>query len=186
MSTNSSDVDLIWKWHEALNEELRSKLMTAAQVNWAHAQLAAWSYLHDTMQTAEIMEEAIEVVQTYALHASPPPAQAKLNARLRSQVRRIVKQRANRTRKEISTGSIQDLEIYAPASTSDPTQALLLKEVLERLSPQAHQVAIWIWMGYSWREIGRLSGIDHSAVRLAFRREIDAALIYLGHGMRTD
>ncbi|HUZ96754.1 MAG TPA: hypothetical protein VMU57_17765 [Edaphobacter sp.] len=106
MSTNSSDVDLIWKWHEALNEELRSKLMTTAQVNWANAQLAAWSYLHDTMQTAEIMEKAIKVVQTYAPHASPPPVQAKLNARSRSQVRRIVKQKANRRRKETYADSI--------------------------------------------------------------------------------
>ncbi len=185
MSSNSSSVDPLWKWRDAPDEGLRSRLAAAVEATSAYAQFSAWSYLHDTMLTAEIMEEAIEVVRAYALRFSPPPSEAKLTARLRSQVRRIAKQSANLSSKETCAGALYDLEVYAPASTPDPTEVLLLEEVLARLSPQAQKVATWIWMGYSWREIGKACEIDHNSVRLAFRRETDAALIQLGRGTRV-
>lgn len=183
--SKSSSVDPLWKWRDVLKEDLRNAIAAAVQATLAYAQLSAWSYLHDTALTGEIVEEAIERVHSYALCCSPPPSQAKLTARLRSQVRRIAKQRANLNSKEIYAGELYDLELYAPSFTPDPTQTLLIGEVLERLSPQAQKIADWIWMGYSWREIGKAFEIDHNCLRLAFRRETDAALIQLGHGTRA-
>ena len=101
------------------------------------------------------------------------------HARLRSQIRRTAKQIANRKSRETCAGSLQDLDMYSPSSNPDPLQQILLKEVFHLLSPQAKEIATWIWMGYSWREIGRICGIDHSTVRLAFRREAHAALTRL-------
>ena len=183
-TSKSSSVDPLWRWHDSLDEQLRSKLTAAVQATRSYAHLSAWSYLHDETMALEIMEEALDVVRSYALRASSSPSQAKLTARLRSQVRRVTKQRANRSRREGYSGGLRDLEMYTAANNPDPTDALLLEEVLKLLSPQAKEIATWIWMGYSWRDIGKTFGIDHNAVRLAFRRETSAALIQLGRGMQ--
>ncbi|MGB8479523.1 MAG: hypothetical protein WCE63_11865 [Acidobacteriaceae bacterium] len=176
--------DPLWKWHGSLDEGLRNKLAAAVRATWSYACLSAWSYLHDEAMAAEIMEDAVEIVRAYALRAPSSPSVEKITARLRSQVRRRTKQLANRRRKEGYAGSLQDLEMYAPSSNPDPTELLLLNQVLNLLSPQAKEVAEWIRMGYSWREIGKTFGIDHSSIRLAFRREVDAVLIQMGRGKR--
>ncbi|HEY6375632.1 MAG TPA: hypothetical protein VIX90_08920 [Edaphobacter sp.] len=180
-----SGADPLWRWNDSLDEWLRTRLAAAAQATWPYAQISAWSYLHDETMAREILEDALDVVRSYALRFSSPPSQEKITARLRSQVRRIAKQKANRTRLVTPTGDLRDLERYASTETPDPTDALLLEQVLTLLSPQAKEVATWIWMGYSWREIGRSFGIDHNTVRLAFRRETSAALIQLGRGMHV-
>ncbi len=168
--------DLLWRWESVLDEELKNKLSAAVQANWAYARLSAWSYLRDEAMAIEIVESAIEVVRAYALRSESPPSVKKLSARLHSQIRRIAKQGAHRLRREDLAGSLQDLEIYAPSVNPDPTKLLLLKQIFSILSPQAQEVWTWLWMGYSWREIGRSFQIDHSVVRLSFRKELDAAL----------
>jgi len=126
-----------------------------------------------------------ESIYSYALRTSPRPSAEKLTARLRSQVRRVTKQMANRRRKEEAVGSAHDLELNCASTDSpDPTDVMLIQEVLDLLSPQAREVAVWLWMGYSWREIGKTFEVDHNSIRLAFRREADAALERLGRGMR--
>jgi len=174
-------VDPLWRWQDSLEEGLRNKLAEAVRRSWEHARRCAWTYLHDQAMVVEIMEDAVEVIQAYALRASPPPSVEKIAARLQSQIRRRSKQLANRRNKEKSAGSMHDLEMYAP-SNPDPTELLLLEQILNLLSPQAKEVAVWISMGYSWREIGTTFGIDHSAVRKAFQKETDAALLQLGRG----
>jgi DNA-binding NarL/FixJ family response regulator len=160
--------------------------MAAVQTTWSYAQLSAWTYLHDEALGADIMEAAIKVIYSYAQRTSPMPPVEKLTARLRSQIRRVAKQMANRRRKEENAGSVRDLELaYNPSVTPDPTDTLLIKEVLDLLSPRAREVATWIWMGYSWREIGQTVDVDHNSIRLAFHRETDAALTRLGRGMRV-
>jgi DNA-directed RNA polymerase specialized sigma24 family protein len=109
-----------------------------------------------------------------------------LAARLRSQVRRVAKQKANRQRKEECVGSLLDMERdHRMSETSDLTEMVLIKEIVGRLSPEARTVATWIWMGYSWREIGKTLDIDQDSVRLAFRREADRVLSELGIGLNA-
>ena len=169
----------LWKWEASLDETLKAKLLTAAEYCWSYARHSAWSYLHDVTLAPEILEESLEVVRSFALRTSPSPPVEKLTARLRSQIRRVVEQRAKRLKEE-PRGSLRELDLFSRVEHPDPTDLLYLEEVLKLLSPQAKEVAGWIRTGYSWREIGKLSGIDHTAIRRAFRRETDAALAQLG------
>lgn len=178
--TKTCCADLLWRWDSVLDEQLRDNLSQAVQANWAYARLSAWSYLHDETLAAEMVEKAIEVVRAYAVRSESPPSIKKLSARLHCQIRRIAKQGANRLSKENLAGSLNDVEIYAPCVNPDPTKLILLKQIFSLLSPQAQEVGNWLWMGYSWREIGRSFQIDHCVVRLSFRREVDAALARLG------
>ncbi len=185
MATKTCAANFLWRWEASLDETLKTKLLTAAESCMSYAHLSAWSYLHDETVAAEIVEEALAVVRAYALRTTPSPTVEKLTARLRSQIRRVTKQRANRI-KENPIGSLRDLEMYSRTENPDPTDLLYLEQVLNLLSPQAKEVASWILTGYSWREIGRLSGVDHNSIRRAFRREADAALIQLGKGIRLE
>jgi hypothetical protein len=183
MATKTCGANFLWRWEASLDESLKTKLLTAAESCLSYAHLSAWSYLHDETLATEIVEVALEVVRAYALRTTPSPTVEKLTARLRSQIRRVTKQRANRI-KENPIGSLRDLEMYSRIEIPDPTDLLYLEQVLDLLTPQAKEVASWILTGYSWREIGRLSGVDHNSIRRAFRREADAALIHLGRGIR--
>jgi hypothetical protein len=178
--TKICSADLLWRWESAVNKELNSKLSAAVQANWAYARLSAWSFLHDETLAAEIVEKAIEVVRAYALRSESPPSIKKLSARLHCQIRRIAKQGAHRLSRENLAGSLHDIEFYAPSVNPDPTELLQLQKIFSLLSPQAQEVGKWLWMGYSWREIGRSFQIDHCVVRQSFRWELDAALIQLG------
>ena len=179
MATKTCAAHFLWRWEASLDESLKTKLLTAAESCWSYALFNAWSFLHDETLATEIVEEALGVVRGYALRASPSPTAEKLTARLRSQIRRVTKQRANRLKEE-AIGSLRELEMYSRTDNPDPTDLLYLEQVLNLLSPQAKEVASWILTGYSWREIGRFSGVDHNSIRKAFRREADAALIQLG------
>ncbi len=183
MATKTYGTNFLWRWEASLDEALKTKLLTAAKSCSSYAHLSAWSYLHDETVATEIVEQALGVVRAYALRTTPSPTVEKLTARLKSQIRRIAKQRANRI-KEKPIGSLRDLEMYSRIENPDPTDLLYLEQVLNLLSPQAKEVASWIRTGYSWREIGSLSGVDHNSIRRAFRREADAALIQLGRGLR--
>jgi hypothetical protein len=185
MPTKTCATHALWKWEDSLDEVIKAKLLTAAESCWAYARYNAWSYLHDETLAAEIVEEALEVIHAYALRVSPSPTAEKLSVRLRSQIRRVTKQRANRLKEE-PKGSVLDIEMYSRVDNPDPTDLLYLEQVIDLLTPQAKEVASWILIGYSWREIGRFSGVDHNSVRRAFRRETDAALIQLGRGTHPD
>lgn len=185
MATKTCNPDPLWRWKDSLDEGLRDKLTKAVEETWAYARFSTWSYLHDDSMTAELMEEAIEVVRDYALRCSPPPNVEKLSGRLRSQLRRVIMRKASRLQKEYAAGSLRDLALHSPVVYDpDPTDILLLKQVLELLSPQAREVAEWIRMGYSWREIGKTFDVNHNTLRFAFRCEVDSALAWLEGGIR--
>ncbi len=168
-----------------MDEALRQQLMSAVESTWAFAHMTAWSYLNDGAQGTDLVEQALEVVRAYALRTSPAPSTQKLTARLRSQVRRIAKQRKNQV-KEVAEGSSLELEIYPATRLPDPVEVLFLQEIVREFSPQAKEVAKYIRMGYTWRDIGKALGVDHSAVRRSFRRETDAVLIKLGRGVPVE
>ena len=185
MVTKTCAAHALWKWEASLDGTLRATLLAAAESSWPYARHCAWSYLNDVTFAAEILEESLGVVRSYAVRVSPSPPVQKLTARLRSQIRRVAKQRAKRLKEE-PTGFLHDLDLFVRADHPDPTDLLYLEEVLNLLSPQAKEVAGWIRTGYSWREVGKLSGIDHTVIRRAFRRETDAALAQLGIRSKLD
>ncbi len=182
MATKTLGPDVLWKWEDSLDEALRQQLLSAVESTWSFAHMTAWSYLYDEARGPELIEEALEPVWAFASKSSPRPTTQKLTARLRSQVRRLAKQQKNHI-KEFPEGGSLELDAYAASRPIDPVEGLFLEEIVRELSPQAKDVAKYIRMGYTWREIGETLGVDYSAIRKSFRRETDAILIKLGRGV---
>lgn len=182
MATKTLGPDVLWKWEDSLDAALRQQLLSAVESTWSFAHTTAWSYLHDEARGPELIEEALEPVWAFASKSSPRPTTQKLTARLRSQVRRLAKQQKNHI-KEFPEGGSLELDAYAASQPIDPVEAIFLEEIVRELSPQAKDVARYIRMGYTWRDIGETLGVDYSAIRKSFRRETDAILIKLGRGV---
>lgn len=185
MSTKTRSIDPLWRWASTLDRAQKERLLQAIEANRPFARVTAWSYLHDEQLSGELIERALESVQNFAAATAPTPSVEKLTARLRSQIRRVAKQMRRRV-KEDHEGSLRDLELLAPSENPNPIEFLFLEEVVKLLSPEAKEIASYIRLGYTWREIGADLGVDYSTLRKAFRREADAALIKLGRGVRID
>jgi len=184
MATKTLGPAVLWKWEDSLDESLRQQLLSAVESTWSFAHMTAWSYLHDEARGPELIEKALEPIRSFALNSSPRPTTQKLTARLRSQVRRVAKQLKNQIKEDFEGGSLE-LDAYA-ASPIDPVEVLFFEQIVRELSPQAKDVAKYIRMGYTWREIGETLGVDYSAIHKSFRREMDAILIKLGRGVSIE
>lgn len=182
MATKTLGPDVLWKWEHSLDQALRQQLLSAVESTWSFAHMIAWSYLHDEARGPELIELALEPVWAFACKSSPRPTTQKLTARLRSQVKRLAKQQKKQIR-EIAEGGSHELDAYAASRPMDPVEMLFLEQIIREFSPQARDIAKYIRMGYTWRDIGETLGVDYSAIRKSFRRETDAILIKLGRGV---
>ena len=81
--------------------------------------------------------------------------------------------------KEDPSGSVVDLDPLLRPTRGDPAEQLFLERILAELSPRARDVAAWLQMGYTWREIRATFDVDHSYLRRSFRKESAAALLKL-------
>jgi DNA-binding NarL/FixJ family response regulator len=156
---------LTWSWaystgHPASDQRLDA----AAKAAWSYALLCAWTYLNDEHSAHDLMDLAVQKVAPYAAcHPDSPPH--KLTGRIKSAIRRRAKQLAAARSRELSYGSLLALEkVYAGQPEA------------ERLSPFGQTIAKWRAVGYSWREIARELQMDHTTIRRAYFREIEAML----------
>jgi hypothetical protein len=68
---------------------------------------------------------------------------------------------------------LRDLEkVYV--CQSEEEQKVYANELFARLSPFAQAIVEWRWLGYSWRKIATHLDMDHTAVRRAYFRELEA------------
>jgi DNA-directed RNA polymerase specialized sigma24 family protein len=68
---------------------------------------------------------------------------------------------------------LRDLEkVYV--CQSEEEQKVYANELFARLSPFAQAIVEWRWLGYSWRKIAAHLDMDHTAVRRAYFRELEA------------
>ncbi|MFP5208519.1 MAG: hypothetical protein ACLGRW_04430 [Acidobacteriota bacterium] len=94
---------------------------------------------------------------------------------MKSVLRRRSKQLAAKRSRELSHGSLADLEpMYAERPEIE--QRVYARELLTQLSPFANSIVHWRWLGYSWREIAKQLDMDHTAVRRAYFRELESVL----------
>jgi DNA-directed RNA polymerase specialized sigma24 family protein len=146
----------------------------AAQAAWPYALLCAWTYLHDHEAADDLMDHAVQNAVDY-LGRHPNTPQDKLTARVKSVLRRRAKQLAAKRSRELSQGSLSDLEpMYAERPEIE--QRVYARELLAQLSPFANSIVHWRWLGYSWREIAKQLDMDHTAVRRAYFRELESVL----------
>jgi DNA-directed RNA polymerase specialized sigma24 family protein len=57
---------------------------------------------------------------------------------------------------------------------SEAEQRVYANELFARLSPFAQSIMERRWLGYSWRKIAAHLDMDHTAVRRAYFRELEA------------
>jgi DNA-directed RNA polymerase specialized sigma24 family protein len=94
---------------------------------------------------------------------------------MKSTLKRRAQQQAAKRRFEVQSGSLADLENVL-VSQPEAEQQLYAKELLECFSPFARSIANRRWLGYSWREIADSLEMDHTVVRRAYFREVEALL----------
>ena len=120
------------------------------------------------------MDHAVHNAVDY-IGRHPDPLQDKLTARIKSVIRRRAQQLEAKSSRELSYGSLADLEpIYAEQPEIE--QRVYANELLTLLSPFANSIVHWRWLGYSWREIAKQFDMDHTAVRRAYFRELESVL----------
>src|SRR5580658_2382512 len=167
--------ELTWSWaystgHPASDQ----KLEAAAHAAWSYASMCAWTYLNDPDAAVDLMDHAVHNASQYLTRHSDVPEQ-KLTVRIKSVIRRRAGQLAAKRRRELPSGSMRDME-RMHVGHSETEQRAYANELFSRLSPTAHAIVQWLWLGYSRREIGGKLGMDHSAVRRACCRDMGLVL----------
>jgi hypothetical protein len=167
--------DLTWSWASSTGEPASDQALdTAAQAAWSYAVLCAWTYLNDRDSAHDLMDHAVRNASDY-LGRHPGRPVHKLTARIKSELRRRAKQLAAKRSRELSHGSLADLEQML-AGRIEIEQRIYAYEVLAQLSPFANSIVRWRWLDYSWREIAKELGMDHTAVRRAYFRELESVI----------
>ena len=167
--------ELTWSWaystgHPASDQRLEA----AAKAAWPYALLCAWTYLNDSEAAHDLMDHAVENASRYVAR-HPDSTSEKLTSRIKSVIRRRAKQLAAKRSRELSYGSLLDLEqVYAGQPEAE--QRVYASELFAHLSPFAQSIVNWRWLGYSWREIAVQFEMDHTAVRRAYFRELESVL----------
>ena len=173
--TGPSREELTWSWayttgHPASDQ----KLEAAAKAAWSYSLLCARTYLNDQGAAQELMEHAVNNASRYvARHPDAPPE--KLVARIKSVIRRRAGQLAAKRSRELPSGSMLDMESLL-ASELEAEKRVFANELLSRLSPFAQAIVNRRSEGYTWREIAAELEMDHTAVRRAYLRELEALL----------
>lgn len=173
--TDPSREELTWSWayttgHQASDRNLEA----AAKAAWSYSLLCARTYLNDQDAARELMEHAVHNASRYvARHPDAPPE--KLVARIKSVIRRRAGQLSARRSREVSSGSMLDMESLL-AGEPGAEKSVFANELLSRLSPFAQAIVNRRSEGYTWREIARELEMDHTAVRRAYLRELEALL----------
>jgi hypothetical protein len=171
--TDPSWEDLTWSWaystgHQASDQ----KLETAAKAAWSYSLLCARTYLNDLDTARELMEHALHNASRYVAH-HPDATPEKLVARVKSVIRRRAGQLSAKQSRELSFGSMVDMEALL-AGSLEMERTVFVKELLCRLSPFAQTVANRRSNGYTWREIAGELEMDHTVVRRAYLRELES------------
>jgi DNA-directed RNA polymerase specialized sigma24 family protein len=167
--------DLTWSWAFSTGQPASDLILdAAAQAAWPYAVLCAWTYLNDRDAAHDLMDYAVQNASEY-LERHPDRPVNTLAARIKSVLRRRAKQLAAKRSRELSLGSLADLEqMYT--GRPEIEQRVYAKELLAHLSPFANSIVHWRWLEYSWREIAKELGMDHTAVRRAYFRELESVV----------
>lgn len=87
-----------------------------------------------------------EQISPFLKRSTSLPSPEKVTARLRSQVRRLAKQKAHRGRLELYKGSVLDLELLAPR----PRLLWMIRSSSIGFSHCSHPMGALLLKGYDW------------------------------------
>ena len=165
--------ELTWSWAYSTGHPTSDqRLEAAAKAAWPFALLCAWIYLNDHAAAHDLMDHAVENAFHYLGRHKDCPDK-KLAWRVKSVLKRRARQQSAKKSRELQYGSLRDLEkVYVGESEAE--QRVYANELFARLSPFAQSIVERRWLGYSWRKIAAPLEMDHTAVRRAYFRELQA------------
>jgi DNA-directed RNA polymerase specialized sigma24 family protein len=167
--------ELTWTWaYTTGHQDSDQKLEAAAKAAWSYSLLCAWTYLNDQDAARELMDHAVHNASQYVAR-HPDSTSDKLTARIKSVIRRRARQLSARQSRELSSGSMLDMEQLLVGQL-EAENRVYANELLSRLSPFAQSIVRRRWHGYTWREIAGELHMDHTAVRRAYLRELESLL----------
>ena len=172
--------ELMWSWAYSTGHPTSDqRLEAAAKAAWPYALLCAWTYLHDQAAAHDLMDHAVENAFNYLSHHADCPDK-KLAWRIKDVLKRRARQQSAKKSREIQYGALLDLEeLYVGQSEAE--QRVYASELFARFSPFAQSIMERRWLGYSWRKIAAHLDMDHTAVRRAYFRELEALRRALSH-----
>jgi hypothetical protein len=145
---------------------------------WPYASYCANRYLHDPHAAYDLMDSAVENVESYFERSQRKRNSAQLLYRMLSVIRRHSKSRAQR-RREIGYGSLSELEQMAHmhSSKSEAEQMAFVHDVLDKMSPLSREIAYLRLAGHSWRQVANELGADHVTLFRVFHKEVHGLLL---------
>jgi DNA-binding NarL/FixJ family response regulator len=167
--------ELTWSWaYSTGNPASDQKLEAAAKAAWPYAMLCAWTFFKDHHAAHDLMDDAVQNASGY-LGRHAECSDKTLLARIKSVIRRRARQESAKHNREISYGSLIDMEkLYVGQPVAE--QRVYAIELYERLSPFAQFIMEWRSLGYSWRMIAEQLEMNHITVQRAYFREVESLL----------
>lgn len=158
---------------------------------WPYAVYCATRYLHDVHAAYDLMDAAVCNAESYYERFQHERTPTQLFYRVISVLKRLSKQRV-RNNREVSYGSLSDLEILATAfsTRSDTEQRAYINQVLARMGERSRKITQWRLAGHSWRQIAEALQSSPATIRRSYRKELRRLLLmsseWPGSGQRKD
>jgi|SRR5882724_3401461 len=190
----SSEPSLPW-WDREFDEKtgrpFRPDVREAAHRVWKWVSLKTREILGDPSDAAEVLESSVKTISRYLdkdnvpLHSADPSGLLVV-ASYRS-LRRLARQR---WRIEFVGGSSELADILrVPDWRDEIDRRLFLEELARELDVKNRGILRLRTAGYDWKEIARMLGMNTSAVRQGFWRDVRKThlrLLRAGHAIRSD
>ena len=147
-------------------------------LTWPYAVYCATCYLHDIHAAYDLMDAAVSNAEQYYERFHGERTSTQLFFRILSVLKRLSKQRVQNNR-EISCGSLYDLEILATAlsSKSQADQTAYIAQVLGRMSERSRKITYWRLAGHTWRQIADALEASYVTVRRVYHKELRGLLL---------
>ena len=144
----------------------------ACALAWPYAVYCTKHYHNDPDIAYDLMDAAVQNAERYYGRFNGERTVLQLSCRITSVIKRLSKQRANRS--EMAVGSVSELELLARSfsAKSHIEQDAFVRQVLDRMSPRARRIVIWRLAGHTWRQIAGELDANHITVWRQAKKEI--------------
>ena len=146
-------------------------------LTWPYAVYCATCHLHDIHAAYDLMDAAVSNAEQYYERFHGERTFTQLFYRIVSVLKRLSKKRVQSNR-EISCGSLYDLEVLARAvsSKSEADQTAHIAQVLGRMSERSRKITYLRLAGHSWRQIADALEGSYVTVRRVYHKELRGLL----------
>lgn len=176
---------------ELTDRPFRPDVREAAHRVWKSVCLKSQEILGDPGDAAEVLESSVKTVSRYLDKNNVPLHSADPSGLLVVACYRALHRRARRRWRIEFVGTSSELAeiLRVPDWGDEIDRRLFLEELARDLDVKNRGILRLRIAGYDWKEIARMLGLNASALRQRFWRDVRKAhlrLLRAGHAMRSD